>query len=207
MQWKTSKNNQDVITQDVYSDVQTSYTASDFSRQTDVQEYDLGSIQEKLGQFSALGQQESAVSTPDTMPSSQTLNMSYERQYSVQTKTGSKLDSKTKVMIAGYALVVLALILAVTLCGVAVSGSFGVASALNGEYATVSGQVADVTAQVETEDYTALIEKATELGYIDASNSNTLTYTEIETRPAQNFNIESNWFDSLCDWFSGVFGG
>lgn len=207
MQWRTSRNNQDIITQDVYSDVKTSSTASDFSSRSEVQEYDLESIQEKLGLAESQIQAESVVSTPDTMPSSQTLNMSYERQYSAQAKTGSKMDSKIKVMIAGYTFVVLALILVVTFCSVSVGGSFGVASALNSEYATVVGEVASVTEQVQTEDYVALIEKATELGYIDASNSNTLTYTEIETRPAQNFNIESNWFDSLCDWFSGVFGG
>ena len=88
-----------------------------------------------------------------------------------------------------------------------VSGSFVAASALNAEYTEVATKVAELTEQVNAEDYALLVEKATNLGYIDASKSNTQTYTEIETRPAQNFNVQTNWFDSLCDWLSGVFGG
>ncbi|MCM1360256.1 MAG: hypothetical protein NC183_07060 [Corallococcus sp.] len=207
MQWRTNRGYQDVITQDVYSDVKTSFGVSDSVAQKDVQEYDLATIQEKLGMIDAQVNAEVAVSTPDTMPSSQTLNMNFERQYSAQTKTNTKFSTQTKVMAAGYIFIVLALIVAVTLCGVSVSGSFGTAALLNTEYTAVAAQVDELTAQVQAEDYAALIAKATELGYIDASNTNTLTYTEIETRPAQNLNIQTNWFDSLCDWFSNAFGG
>ncbi|MCX4287365.1 MAG: hypothetical protein OSJ68_08815, partial [Clostridia bacterium] len=139
----------------------------------------------------------------DVMPSVQTLNMSYNRQYAEQTKTSSsKLSAKAKVMIVGYTMVVLALILAVTLCSVSVSGSFVATSALNSEYTEISTNVANLAEQLQAEDYAALAEKAAQLGYIDASKSNTQTYTEIETRPAQNFNVQTNWFDSLCDWLS-----
>ncbi len=209
MQWTrdTSYQQTEMQNNDVYSDVRTSYSANHFNNTEAQQEFSLSSIQERLGQLSPVEETDVTVATADVMPSSQTLNMSYSRNYSEQTKTASRLDTKTKVMIASYAIVVLALIIGVTLCSVSVSGSFVAASALNAEYTEVATKVAELTNQINSEDYALLVEKATNLGYIDASKSNTQTYTEIETRPAQNFNVQTNWFDSLCDWLSGVFGG
>ncbi len=209
MQWTrdTSYQQTEMQNNDVYSDVRTSYSANHFNNTEAQQEFSLSSIQERLGQLSPVEETDVTVATADVMPSSQTLNMSYSRNYSEQTKTASRLDTKTKVMIASYAIVVLALIIGVTLCSVSVSGSFVAASALNAEYTEVATNVAELTNQINSEDYALLVEKATNLGYIDASKSNTQTYTEIETRPAQNFNVQTNWFDSLCDWLSGVFGG
>ena len=207
MQWTNSSNytNTDIQT-DVYSDVKTSYSADRFNQEN--QEFSLSSIQEKLGSLSAIDEMDVSSVSSDVMPSVQTLNMSYNRQYTEQTKTSSsKLSAKAKVMIVGYTMVVLALILAVTLCSVSVSGSFVATSALNSEYTEISTNVANLAEQLQAEDYAALAEKAAQLGYIDASKSNTQTYTEIETRPAQNFNVQTNWFDSLCDWLSGAFGG
>ncbi len=207
MQWTNSSNytNTDIQT-DVYSDVKTSYSADRFNQEN--QEFSLSSIQEKLGSLSAIDEMDVSSVSSDVMPSVQTLNMSYNRQYAEQTKTSSsKLSAKAKVMIVGYTMVVLALILAVTLCSVSVSGSFVATSALNSEYTEISTNVANLAEQLQAEDYAALAEKAAQLGYIDASKSNTQTYTEIETRPAQNFNVQTNWFDSLCDWLSGAFGG
>ncbi len=207
MQWTNSSNytNTDIQT-DVYSDVKTSYSADRFNQEN--QEFSLSSIQEKLGSLSAIDEMDVSSVSSDVMPSVQTLNMSYNRQYAEQTKTSSsKLSAKAKVMIVGYTMVVLALILAVTLCSVSVSGSFVATSALNSEYTEISTNVAKLAEQLQAEDYAALAEKAAQLGYIDASKSNTQTYTEIETRPAQNFNVQTNWFDSLCDWLSGAFGG
>lgn len=207
MQWTNSSNytNTDIQT-DVYSDVKTSYSADRFNQEN--QGFSLSSIQEKLGSLSAIDEMDVSSVSSDVMPSVQTLNMSYNRQYAEQTKTSSsKLSAKAKVMIVGYTMVVLALILAVTLCSVSVSGSFVATSALNSEYTEISTNVANLAEQLQAEDYAALAEKAAQLGYIDASKSNTQTYTEIETRPAQNFNVQTNWFDSLCDWLSGAFGG
>lgn len=209
MQWTrdTSYQPTEMQSSDVYSDVKTSYSASHFNSTEAQQEFSLSSIQERLGQLSPAEDADVTVATADVMPSSQTLNMSYSRNYSEQTKTASRLSTKTKVMIASYAIVVLALIIGVTLCSVSVSGSFLSATALNAEYTEAATKVAELTEQINADDYAVLAEKAAELGYIDASKSNTQTYTEIETRPAQNFNVQTNWFDSLCDWLSGVFGG
>ena len=206
MQWTHDTNYQsNEVQADVYSDVKTSYSADRFSQ--DNQEFSLSSIQEKLGALSAVENADAAVASTDVMPSAQTLNMSYARNYSEQTRVASKLNVKTKVMIASYAIIVLGLILAVTLCGVSVSGSFAATTALSTEYTEVADRVAQLTEQIQVEDYASMADKAAQLGYIDASESNSQTYTEIETRPAQNFNIQTNWFDSLCVWLSGAFGG
>ena len=212
MQWTNDRNYQnETQTTDVYSDVQSPYATTFFAPQSvdqTQQEFSLEEIQRKLGVFKQGEGEENVAVRSDERPSEQTLKMSYDRNYAAgRVATKSRLSTRTKVAIASYAVVILALVLAVTLCGVSVAGSFGSASVLYSEYAETSSVVADLSNQVATEDYAALSERAAGVGYIDASRSNTQTYTEIETRPAQNFNVESNWFDALCDWLSGAFGG
>lgn len=209
MQWTNDRNyRNDTQATDIYQDVKTPYSATFFETEQPVeqtQEFSLEEIKRKLGVDEPYQNQMGIAEKGDEKPSSQTLKMSYTRDYSADVK--SRVGTKTKVAIASYAVLILALILAVSLCGVMVTNSFGSATALYSEYAQSSSIVADLSAKVATEDYAALAEKAAELGYIEASRSNTQTYTEIETRPAQNFNVESNWFDALCDWLSGAFGG
>ena len=174
---------------------------------TDTQEFSLESIQQRLGILSEVEEQ-NVVASNDLMPSEQTLRMSYQREYTANEGAKiSKLSTKNKIAIASYAIVVLALIIAVTVCSVYVSGAFSSAMVLNAEYSEATATMQDLIAQTQEEDFDELAQRAAELGYIDAANSNTMEYTELETRPAQNFHVESNWFDSLCDWLSGVFGG
>lgn len=212
MQWTNDKNYQNESQTDVYSDIQKPYSTTFFGSEQgaeqQTQEFSLEEIERKLGIYNPNAEQVEVVSKSDEKPSNQTLNMAYDRDYSADdTRAKSRLNTKTKVIIAGYAVLILALVLAVTLCGVSVTSSFGATSALYSEYVEADAVLADLTAQAATEDYAALSQRAAELGYVDASRSNTQTYTEIETRPAQNFHVETNWFDSLCDWLSGAFGG
>lgn len=211
MQWTNERNYQNEAQTDVYSDVKTPYSANFFGSEQSAeqtQDFSLEEIQRKLGVFTPDQTEDNTAIRSDAQPSDQTLRMSYERDYSSDNSSSkSRLNTKTKVVVSCYAILVFALVLAVTLCGVSVAGSFGATTALYSEYVEASSVVADLSVQASTEDYATLAEKAGELGYIDASRSNTQTYTEIETRPAQNFNVESNWFDSLCDWLSGAFGG
>ena len=208
MQWNNLGYQQEAQ-QDVYADVVTSYSSNPFTQDTqESQEFSLTSIQQKLGALSTTEEADATTSSPDLMPSSQTLQMSYQREYAaVKTRTASKLNTKEKIVIASYAIVVLALIIAVTVCGVYVGSSFGSTITLNVDYASASAAVEELTEQVQQDRFEELAKRAAELGYIDASRSSTMTYTELETRPAQNFKVESNWFDALCDWFSNVFGG
>lgn len=191
---------------DVYSGLNTPYSATQVA--TDNQEFSLKQVQEKLGIFS--GVEENTVNADanvDVMPSQLTMNN--KRYYeSGATAVAGKLNTKTKVAVVCYVAAVLVLILGIALASVSVSGVFAEAVQLTANYEDVLQDVEALNQQLATEDYVALTARAAELGYIDASqvNNNTCTYTEVETRPAQNFNIESNWFDSLCDWLCNVFG-
>ncbi len=190
---------------DVYSDLSTSYSAT--YAVPDTQEFTLDSISKKLGAIAPAEDNAAVQANADIMPSSQTQQMSYQRHYQSNTATAKKVSTKAKVACVSYVAVVLLLVLGITLTAVAVSGVFGETLQISANYAEVADKVAALDEQLAQEDYGALAERAEELGYIDASESNTQMYTEVETRPAQNFNIETNWFDSLCDWLSGVFGG
>ena len=206
MQWNR-ENKYQQPQQDVYADVKTAFSGNAFEGQ-DNQEFSLQTIQEKLGAFYGADEQEFTSASPDLMPSNQTIKMSYQREYSAgKARTLSKLSTRQKAMIASYAIVVLALIIGITLCSVYVNDAFGSAVELNSEYTDLSTQLAELNEQVGREDIEALMERAVELGYTDTNNANTKRYTEVETRPAQNFSVDTNWFDSLCDWLCNAFGG
>ncbi len=195
----------DDTVEDVYSGISSPYSAS---ARTDAGEFSLQSIQQKLGGFDSRADDREATSNPDLLPSASTLNMSFVRRYEESAAhSDAKVKVRTKIAVAGYIAAVLVLVLAVSLCAVAVSGTFTDMTAANAVYSQTAAQLEELRGQLSQEDYEALALRAAELGYVDASADNSNTYTQIETRPAQNFNVETNWFDQLCDWFSGVFGG
>lgn len=171
----------------------------------------LRSIQQKLGGISTtdVGQEET-VNNPDLMPSETTMRLEFKRNYAQNAEyaaTRGRLSTRQKVYIASYIAVVLALVLAVTLCGVAITGSFASVSGIEAEYADKSQQLNDLNELVNEDNYDALLDKATEMGFVQVDQSNSYQYTQLETRPAQNYNVQTNWFDQLCQWLSGVFGG
>ena len=191
--------------QDVYAGVVAPDSSYVLPKQ-ETQEFSLEGIQSKLGDAPTVAApQTDEYTAPDLMPSNQTLNMSYERNYSSE-KAASKISTKTKVLAISYVAVVLALVLAVTICGVSVSESYSGVVALDGQYSQIVSEIDALQKEIDTEDYADLLNRAQQLGYVDASNSNTKSYSRLETRPAQNFNVETNWFDSLCDWLCSIFG-
>lgn len=198
-------NEQQIV--DVYTDLNTSYSPTDYN-ETDTQEFSLQAIRDKLGNITDTVDPATTneTLTADSMPTQQTLTMNYQRQYQTEVATG-KLSTKAKVAIICYVAAVLAMILGITLASVAVSGVFQETVTLNATYDSVVSDVAALEEQLAQEDFAELKAQAAELGYVSADNSNTQTFTRVETRPAQNFNIQTNWFDSLCDWLCGVFGG
>lgn len=204
MQWNRESSNQVQTQQDVYSDVKTPYSSTQFEQ--DNQEFSLANIQQRLGVIST-AEETTQTTSPDLMPSSQTLEMNYVRQYQQNSATATQSSTKTKVLVASYVVVALALVLAVTLCGVTVSASFAGVNKLAVDYSELEAQVAQLSEQAQYVDYDALAQRAEQLGYIDASKSNTLTYERLQTRPAQNFAVQTNWFDTLCDWICEVIGG
>ena len=208
MQWN-KENKYTQPQEDSYVSVKTSDASGSYA-EPDNQEFSLDVIQKKLGSFYGAEDQDfvPTSSSPDLMPSDQTIKMSYQREYAMgKNNSLSKLSTKQKVGIARFAAVVLALVVAIAICSVYVGGAFSSAVAKVSDYSDLSAQVAALTEQVSHEDYDALMQRAAELGYTDSSLANTKRYTEVETRPAQNFEVETNWFDSLCDWLCNAFGG
>lgn len=195
---------------DVYSGLDTPYSSDVFA--PDGQEFSLKEVQEKLGTFAPVEESivnENGVRNDDFMPSQQTLLMRYQKNYQSNVAAAKKLTTKTKVTIICYVAIVLALILGISLASVSVSGVYAETAKLTADYNAVLDEVAALEATLAVEDAAALTERAEALGYIDSlqGNNNTCNYTQVETRPAQNFHIESNWFDSLCDWLCNAFGG
>lgn len=185
-----------------------STTMTSGSAQTDNSEFSLQDIQQRLGNMTVTEDPQTTANS-DVMPSTQTLNMSYQRDYSAQATPRAKTNTKTKVIAVSYVAVVLCLVLAVTLCAVSVGGTFASFVQLNTAYdsAVGAGAALDSAISDANGNTDALFDRATQLGYVDAAETNTHFYQRLDTRPAQNFQIESNWFDALCDWLNGVFGG
>ena len=195
------------LQQDVYADVATGYAASPFATNQDTQEFSIEDIQQKLGELTTEEEVDVRGASADLMPSSQTLKMSYQRQYAGRgARIASKLNTKEKVAIACYAVAVCLLIAAIAWCGVTVSGNFSFAAIKTNEYSDFASRLEQLNQEVQDEDYTEMDRRAQDLGYTSTSSSNTMGYTELETRPAQNFHVDSNWFDALCDWLCSIFG-
>ena len=154
-------NSQPQVMTDVYADVNTSPLFNNFA---DTQEFSMSAIQQKLGDI-AQTTSETATSTPDLMPSGQTLNMSFVRNYAPE-QTATKVSSKTKALVISYVAVVLMLVLAVTLVGVSVGTSFATAVAAQAAYSEVTSQLNEVTQVASQEDYADLMAKAESLGYV-----------------------------------------
>jgi len=161
---------------------------------------------------------------PDLLPSSRTMNYQELRNYykdekvidrvasqkttdSTVHRAKSKVSTQTKILIAGYVAVVLALVLIITLAAVSISALFNDVAALQTELDT---QMTSVSQMNERLDYAASPENIeyraqTELGMVPASEANVRTYTQPVTASAPVFATYGNWFDSLTNWFSRLF--
>ena len=198
----------DQTNNDVYAGVSNFSTAANTNVSYEDQQM-LEAIQRKLGVFT----QNSYVDmdeNSDVKPTQSTMSMTYKRDYT-QGQQGvdvnAKLSTKSKVAIASYVAVVLVLVLAVAFCAATINGSF--AAVLQGEqaYNEVSSDVSALEQEVNTENYNELYDKALQMGFVEANPTNSYQYTQLPTRPAQNFTVESNWFDQMCNWLSAAFGG
>ncbi len=169
----------------------------------------LQDIQRKLGLIGANTIEDQTTESADILPSTSTINLSYDRQYDVgnTVSTSVALSNKTKVAIASYVLVTLVLVALIAVCSISVSGSFALISAQEVSYTEALSELGVLEAATASVSYEQMLASAEALGYSAVDSSNSLSYTVLETRPAQNYNISTNWFDSLCDWVSGAFGG
>lgn len=174
----------------------------------------LDEIQMKLfGSLSSAKTQEPTVvdptvTNPDLMPSDSTMKMSYVRNYTAPAPAKLVLTKKVKMAAVSYAAVVLLLIVGITVCSFLVSNAYAGVQALKADYALQQEAITLYEEQIRlATESERIIEAGIAMGFTPINNTNSYTYTMVETREAQNFAIQGNWFDSFCDWLTNIFGG
>lgn len=119
------------------------------------------------------------------------------------------LDTKSKILVSTYVAVVLLLVLGIAL-------AIGSMNVLGTEIEILKSDIATKIAAVTVlEEAVAAMQDdlviaeiaAGELGLSNPNANNTMYYSAPKTRAAQNYNVERNWFDKLCDWLGGIVGG
>lgn len=118
-------------------------------------------------------------------------------------------STKAKIVVSAYVAVVLLLVMSIALTIGAMNVLGTEIAALN---ADLGAKIAVVTALEEAvaalEDDIRIGDIASgELGLNKPNDSNTMYYSTPKTRAAQNYNVNRNWFDKLCDWLGGIVGG
>ena len=147
---------------------------------------------------------------PNLMPSKETMDSVNRISAPTQALKEDKviMNARAKMLIAGFAAVALALVLIIALTAVSVVGMFGDVDALQ-------TAILEKTAQIEAlENGLAngagqenLLNKAEELGFQSPSQSQVNYYETLPTRAEQTYTVPSNWFDKVCEFFSGIVGG
>ena len=150
-------------------------------------------------------------SDPDLMPSVTTMQITrspyYQQPAKAQQKevTKQRYTARSKILIASYAAVVLALALIITLTTISVASLFSQVSALEATLNTEKAVVATLDEDIEAAGSAdAVIEKAQEMGMTAGVISGSVALPE--TKAPVEANVSTNWFDSLCDTLSKLFG-
>lgn len=151
------------------------------------------------------------------MPTSKTLtsrdenavarSMFYTAQGEAVVKTQKLTSKQAKIAFSAFAVVVLALVIVIALAATSVSASFVSALSLEATSVQKALAVESLAEQLSVEDEGQILALAEILGYTLPNSSNTIEYKSPQLREPQSFNVESNWFDKLCDFLSTMFGG
>ena len=117
-----------------------------------------------------------------------------------------KLSSKTKVMLGVYLAVVLLISSLVIATDITLTGKAAKINDLENQIKALNDTISQQVTQIDVlSDENALAGRAYEKGMTK------VTYAEeIELLPygdAEMYQGSTNWFDSFCDWLSGVIGG
>ncbi|MBO5772823.1 MAG: hypothetical protein J6R37_03380 [Clostridia bacterium] len=174
------------------------------------EELSLEEMQTKLfGNNMTVSQQETAETelNPDLMPSQSTMTMSFVRNYQDSVAPAKvEMTKTTKIAIASYVAIVCLLIVGIAVCSFLVSNSYAALVVSQGEYASQQETLQAVEESIANLTDEQLVQLGLSMGFVPVDATNSYTYDLLETRPAQTFEIESNWFDSVCDWLSQIFG-
>lgn len=148
---------------------------------------------------------------PELMPSQTTMEI--VRQNIPQTQTqapvaeGIKLNVQGKVLLATFGVIVLALVLAITLCAVAASSLSASVAVANGEIAAKLAQLSQLEGTIAGLEETARIESIANgvLG-LQYPTQSQIVYYEALVANSNALTVPTNWFDAICNWLSSILG-
>ncbi len=150
------------------------------------------------------------ISGEDLMPSIKTMKLIDEQKAAKPAKrvvTRLNLDKRGKVMVALYALFVTVLLVAIIISGVMVSNASKRVSALSSQAEQQQEVIADQNTQLKVlENESVIRSEAEKLGFVDGGEEITQIKT-VEFQEPTTYAPVTNWFDKICDWLSGLFGG
>lgn len=142
----------------------------------------------------------------DSMPSQETLKYASVKVREMEKDQAKGLSTKSKIMIAVYIGVVLTLVLMIALTSISMSASVSGYAALVDSHGEVLEEISGLQAQIEEiQNGFDVDEIASQLGFGAPSQENISYYTSPKTRAPQQYTVENNWFDALCDLLSGLF--
>jgi hypothetical protein len=136
-------------------------------------------------------------------PTVRTMHSKYEIN---ESESVIKLSLKNKIMIAGYIIIALSLLLAIVLTSISMSESSIEYNKLNEQYNALSNDIAELQTQITSISNGYKEEDFIEAGFKTPTENNISYYSSPSLRNSQMYSVETNWFDSLCDFLSGLFG-
>lgn len=149
----------------------------------------------------------------DLLPSQTTLNTlnrpaarTFEK-FEQETKVNAKVTAKGKLIIAIYAVAVTALFLIVVFNAIAISALTAESGALESRVASQTQLVDQLKNELNhASDSAVLAGKAEDMGMSQGS-AGTINAVLPPAVQKDEIQTQTNWFDWLCDIFSGAFGG
>ncbi|MEG1527643.1 MAG: hypothetical protein RR248_02865 [Clostridia bacterium] len=187
---------------------------------SDNSEYNLEEITRKiLGDSPVLPPEydEVAKQQPGAAPTVKTLgsvdeslidkSMFYTQNSQVAIKTRSLTNVQLKIAISSFAVIVLALAIVIALIAVGVGNSFGRVVTLSGQTTNTNTTVSTLLEELSVVNEAEILQRAALLGYTEPNSNNTKDFSIPKLRPSIQYNVQSNWFDVLCDNLSRFFGG
>ncbi|MDD3831923.1 MAG: hypothetical protein PHW00_04650 [Clostridia bacterium] len=126
---------------------------------------------------------------------------------SVIVKKSSLTNAQIKIALASFGIVVLVLAMLIAFASVGVNAVYGEIAVAESQLIAQSEVINTLNEQSANVDEATVLSLANALGYSVPDSSNTVLYEVPTKRPAVSYDIESNWFDELCDSISRMFGG
>ncbi len=144
----------------------------------------------------------------EARPTERTLGYYTSKSTKKVEETKAGLGLKNKILVLLYVVAVCGLIVAILVTNAKINGSMAQYNVLSEQKALIEGELAQLNAQIaELErNYDAEV-KAKELGFSVPDASSRMQFSAPAIREPLTYTIDRNFFDIICDFFSGLFGG